>query len=413
MKATSCLWAVVVSVCACIFGTLRAAGQTATQPANSERSAVVIPAQGPIEWQLAVDRFEKMVNVARAIEPQVIVFQINSPGGVVDYTWHMISEFKNLPKSQTVAWINGEHNGAFSSGAIFALACDKIYMAQGQAIGAAVPFALNDDGIPREVSLKWRSAWNAQVRALCQMKHRPWPVVYALMNSGAGLYKIKTAKGCEYVNYEKIRPMLRPELVKEMDIVVKTQTEELENGTSEHKNITVREGIHFKEGMPKNVEVICHVGEVLTLTAQEAVACGLCDGIADSLEEALKKVDVPAEPRPMILADPFQQSNKQMEGVVRMFRASLLAVGASAETGRGRGYRFRRPDRADAQTVTQCRRIRALLEKYPDLVTSSDVRLKIEAQVTSIEAQIEKAKAQDRRYNRGELPRVGFRVNGR
>ncbi len=108
-----------------------------------------------------MDALERTIKAASAQKPQFIIFEINSPGGVVQYTWDMINQFKAMPGCKTIAWVNGKLNGAFSSGAIFALGCDRVYVAQGQAIGAALPY-IDDKGIPRDVSLKWSSAWHAR-----------------------------------------------------------------------------------------------------------------------------------------------------------------------------------------------------------------------------------------------------------
>lgn len=399
----------VQAVLAIAFGTVAAVGQTATNPAATGTAAIIIPTQGPIQWKLTVETFEKTLKMACAQKPQALILQINSPGGVVDYTWNMISQFKSMPQRQTVAWISGEHNGAFSSGAIFALACDKIYLAQGQAIGAAVPFSLDDNGIPRDVSLKWRSAWHAQVRSLCEMKHRPWPVVYALLNTGAGLYKIKTSAGHEYVNYDKIRPMLKPELVTQMDVVFKTHTEESADEFSGTAHATITKAVSFKDGMPPNVEVICEVGDVLTLTTQEAVACGLCDGTAESVEELLQKVNMPADPHPTMLADPFKQSNKQMEGIVKMFLASMAAVGGSVQATTDSGIahrshlRFTEPALGNARTLAEYRKIKSLIDRYPDLVTSQQTRAEIEAAITHIQASLQQQQESQRAAHEQEL----------
>lgn len=384
--------------------------QTASAPAAAKPPVVVIPTEGPIQWKLTVESFEKTMKAASAQKPQVMVLQVNSPGGVVDYTWDMISQFKSMPKCKTVAWVNGKTNGAFSAGAIFALACDKIYIAQGQAIGAAVPYELDSQGIPRDVSLKWKSAWHAQIRALCEMKHRPWPVVYALVSSSAGLYKMKTPNGYEYANYDKIRPLLKPEFVTEMDVVVKAEVEESEGSFSEHYNHKQKMRISHTDGMPPGVEVICNVGDVLTLTAQEAVLCGLCDGIADSIEDVVKVVDAPADSRLMTLADPFKQSNQHMEGVAKMFLSSMAAVGGSVQaavegpTGRRARLYFSDSGRlGDTRTLTEYRKIRALIDRYPDLITSPETRAQIDAAITHLQDSLQRQKDAQRDAHEQEM----------
>jgi membrane-bound ClpP family serine protease len=387
-----------------------AEAQTATPPAAKGPAVVVIPTEGPIEWKYTVECFEKAMKMAASQKPEAMILQINSPGGVVEYTWDMVNQFKAMSDCKTIGWVNGKQNGAFSSGAIFAMACDKLYIAQGQAIGAAVPYELGSYGIPRDVSLKWRSAWHAQLRSLCEMKHRPWPVVYALVSTSAGLYKMKTAKGVEYVNYDKIRPLLKPEFVTELDVVVKAEKEESENTFEGHANISRRERISFKDGMPPNVQIICNVGDVLTLTSQEAVECGLCDGIADSVEDVMKAAAGPADARMVTLADPFKQSNQHMNNVVKMFLASMSAVGGSVArdtegtTMHQARLHFRGAEAlSNARSLAEYRKIRSLMDRYPDLVTSPEARAQVDASITHIQDSLQKQKDADRAAHEREM----------
>ena len=95
------------------------------------------------------------------------------------------------------------------------------------------------------------------------------------------------------------------------------------------RRMTIRQGT--RDGMPANIEIICNLGDVLTLTAGEAVQCGLCDGVADSVEEVLQKMNVPVDSPPRTLPDPFKQSNTQMDGVVKTFLSSIAALGGSVQ----------------------------------------------------------------------------------
>jgi membrane-bound ClpP family serine protease len=432
----------------------RASAQTATAPPSPAPGVIVIPVEGPIQWKYTVETFEKTMRTACVQKPQVIILQVNSPGGVVDYTWEMINQFKAIPDCKTIAWVNGKLNGAFSSGAIFTLGCDRIYIAQGQAIGAAVPYELTSSGIPRDVSLKWKSAWHAQLRALCEMKERPWPVVYALVSTAAGLYKVKTPTGHEYANYDKIRPLLNPGVVTEVDTIVQRETDESEDvkfrgdgtfagtktakrskpqpgpgesssksvtgnfqvstdgttnrktgGTYHTKTVTSRRSTRT-EGWPEGTEAISNVGEILTLTSQEAVQCGLADGIADSVDEILRAERIPADTRIVTLTDPFKQSNQQMEGVAKTFLASMAAVGGSV-----RGQDQARPhldfsehnNVSDARALAEYRKIRSLIDRYPDLITSPEVRARIDANIVRIQDELQKKKEAERDAHEREM----------
>ena len=110
MNLQAASWALRTILIA-VVGLPMAGAQTAPSKAPTRPAAIVLPVQGPIEWKLSVETFEKTLKMACVQKPQVLVLQISSPGGVVDYTWNMISMFKGLRDPQTVAWVNGEHNG--------------------------------------------------------------------------------------------------------------------------------------------------------------------------------------------------------------------------------------------------------------------------------------------------------------
>ena len=78
------------------------------------------------------DSLERRVNEAREQGATVIVFELNTPGGLVTSALSIGDLIKNLPDIKTVAWVNTE---AHSGGAMLAVACDEIVMARSSRIG--------------------------------------------------------------------------------------------------------------------------------------------------------------------------------------------------------------------------------------------------------------------------------------
>ncbi len=290
------------------------------------------------------------------------------------------------------------------------------------------------------------------------MKHRPWPVVYALASTSAGLYRVKTPNGYEYVNYEKIRPLLNPGLVVELDVVRQRDADESETvklsgnakvtrtktvrppargeesqspesksvsaeanvaaeGTTNtktsatvHTNTVTSRRSRYTDGLPEGVEAISSVGEILTLTSREAVDCGLADGIADSVEEILQAENVRPAPRLVTLPDPFKQSNHTMEGVVKTFLASMATVGGSVRASADPGFSRERhqvhlpeSNLDDTRLLAEYRKLKSLVQRYPDLLTSPAAVASIEASIRHLENSLQQQREEERKAHQEDL----------
>ena len=102
---------------------------------------------------LAFTKFASTEAFASALEeasnsgPVAIIIEIDTPGGRVDYAQQMVTAISKIKGCEVIAFIKGgNYGGALSAGAAIALACNKIYMAEGTTIGAATVIALTNKG---------------------------------------------------------------------------------------------------------------------------------------------------------------------------------------------------------------------------------------------------------------------------
>lgn len=389
---------------------LQAGAVTAASPSAEHPSVVLIPLEGAIQWQQAVDTFEKTLKAACQQQPRVIIFQISGPGGVVDYAWDMIGQIKGLPGITTVAWVSGRFNGAFSSAAILALSCDRVYIADGQTIGGAVPYDLDTSQLPRNASVKWASSWHSPVRALCEKKHRPWPVVRALLSPSAGLFRIQADSECEYANYDRIRPLLKPDVRARTDAIVR-QAEDSDNVSAARPQVSRPRQV-FADEMPRNVEAISPLGEALALTARESVRSGLCDGLADTLEQVLQAMRL-APDTPLILSNPLADADTSMEPALRSFQRAVAAVGATVRSD-NRGHptlQFNGARTGDVRTLSECCRLRTLIDRYPDLATGSQVRIDLDSAIRDLQIGLQRKKEAQRKAQQTQQPPHPYQQN--
>jgi len=348
-----------------------------SQPAKQEQTVVIIPLQGPIEYELTVRLFCNALRAAQAKKPAAMVIKINSPGGVVEYMSEMLAELKKVSSCRTVAWIDGKEHGAFSAAAILACGCDEIIMAPGNAIGAAVPYIVTASSKwPMPVSEKFRSALHGQIRAIAEEKGHPWPVIRAWLTPRAGLYRIRQGDKARLVNYDDIRNEEElPAVIEEIEGQVQsTYSGDPQSQTVRH-TWRIRRRISVDTGPPKDVEVICPRGRVLTLTDQEAVELGLATAVCASEQDVLKKLGLP-KARISRIPEVTKVVETTLERTLAKVK-SLLERGQRAEKMLSL-YRykegFKRRALMYAEQAARCYLgASALLDKYKDLRSRPEI----------------------------------------
>src|SRR5690606_34032181 len=150
--------------------------------------------------------FDKMMDQVRARAPRLLLFEVSSQGGLVSLGQHFARRVLELEGTRTVAFVNGPQGGAFSAAALFALSCDEIFIAPGQAIGAAVPYHPGPKGAPEAVSAKFVSKWKAELRALAERNGHPTEVAAAMVGTEDGLAEVELAGKRTYVAARGLGP---------------------------------------------------------------------------------------------------------------------------------------------------------------------------------------------------------------
>ncbi|MCX5682311.1 MAG: hypothetical protein NT049_01325, partial [Planctomycetota bacterium] len=225
-----------------------AAAPSQTTPASpaaspaANRAYMVIPIKGhigenfPSSAKTYLDRATKL-NVT------VIVLDIDTPGGLVveaEQTVDLMIQNKNF---RFVALVRS----ALSAGAMLALACNEIYMTDTATIGAAVSYRRDADGsivrLPPDVDEKFQSAWRAVCRKAADHGGHDSLLAEAMADRSFALTMRKAGD----------------RIVLERD------------GTG---------------------DVLKANGKILTLTAREAVACGLAKGIAEDISAVLWRLGI-------------------------------------------------------------------------------------------------------------------------
>ena len=206
----------------------------------------VLPAVGSIgaipgdaaETCVTAAGVEAALDAARDAGAQRAVLLIDSPGGRIDEMVKIIAVLQRDGQLPVTAYVRQ----GISAAAIIALACDELVVAPGATLGAAVPLQIGPDGTPRNIEAKYRSAYLALVRQAARGAGRPAAVLLAMADERTVLYQVNDSDGT----------------------------------------------LRLSDRPADKTAVFKPAGEVLTLTAQEALRFGIARAIAPGIN------DVPA-----------------------------------------------------------------------------------------------------------------------
>lgn len=166
-----------------------------TQPTGlvaspSGANVAIITIEGMIDSysMLSVERRSK-----RAIDSgaSILVFEINTNGGMLDYALELSKFIKALQGVRTVAWIN---NKAYSAGIIIASACDELVMSPSSATGDTLPIDMLSGNLGEKERAKALAPMLAELRDSAQTNGYDYAMFHAMADTGIELYLVENAK---------------------------------------------------------------------------------------------------------------------------------------------------------------------------------------------------------------------------
>jgi membrane-bound serine protease (ClpP class) len=164
------------------------------EPQAHYQKAFILPIDAEIS-DVTLESLKRRIEQAQKAGADLLVFEMDTPGGLVSSTLAICDTIKALPQ-HTVAWVNTK---AYSGGAIVSLACNEIVMAKRSTIGDAMPISIGTEGIqavPQSVQPKINSPLLEELRdsarrngysmLLCESMIRPDMEVFWVYNSQTG-----------------------------------------------------------------------------------------------------------------------------------------------------------------------------------------------------------------------------------
>jgi len=137
---------------------------------------------------------ERKLQVAEKAGADLLVIEINSPGGLVRESFAIADRLADIDWAHTVAFVPNE---AISGGAFIAYGCDEIIMAPEATLGDAGPIFLDENNMFRHVPEKERSVLATQIRTLAERKGRSTALAEAMVDMDLVVYKVRNRKSGE------------------------------------------------------------------------------------------------------------------------------------------------------------------------------------------------------------------------
>lgn len=133
---------------------------------------------------------EREIRRAVAADANLIIFEINSPGGELFASKAIADAIADLDekKHRTIAYIP---EMAISGGAMIALGCDEIYLAPGATIGDIIPLSMQEGGWAEHAPEKILSMLREMLNELAERKGRPPALLEAMADKDLVVYQVK------------------------------------------------------------------------------------------------------------------------------------------------------------------------------------------------------------------------------
>jgi len=289
--------------------------------------------------------------------PLFILIEISTPGGRLDRIQRVCGQISKTKYCRVIAFIRGgRHRGAISGGAAVAFACDQIFMEDNSVIGAATLVAKSASGptdikkvYGEDLGEKLTSSWRSHLASMAERQGRPGILAMAMADRDIEVIEVSQGNNKLYIDPANKRPQ------------------------------------------QNTVHVWSKKGALLTLTAQDAVRCGIADKVFDSREQLLAFLQ--AEDARIVMNNDLQNARlelKRVKGQIERIRKSLDLKTQQLEYQHPapRILKILQSAKSDFQTLIR------IAKKYPDLKLSTRP---FEEELNTIEAAYDKLRRTTRR----------------
>ncbi|MGB2807389.1 MAG: hypothetical protein WBC22_06600 [Sedimentisphaerales bacterium] len=318
---------------------------------------IILTLDDHFELQIEAEAMKEAIIKSADEGPLFILIEISTPGGRLDRIQQICGQITKTKYCQVIAFIRGGRNrGAISGGAAVAFACDQIFMEDNSVIGAASLVAKSATGptdikkvYGEDLGEKLTSSWRTHLASMAERQGRPGILAMAMADRDIEAIEVSQGNNKLYIDPANKRPQ------------------------------------------QNTVHVWSKKGTLLTLTAQDAVKCGIADNVFESREQLLAFLQ--AEDAGIVMNNALQNARlelKRAKAQIAKIRKSLdlKTQQLEYEHPTPKVLKILRDARSDFQTLIR------LAKRYPDLKLSTRP---FEDELNTIEAAYDKLRRTTRR----------------
>jgi membrane-bound serine protease (ClpP class) len=254
------------------------------QEIKPSSGAAVVPVEGVFK-PLLVTTVKRRTEQAIASGANVIVYRVKSDGGQLGAAMELSNYVFGLSDNlTTLAYVDDK---AYSAAALFSLACDQLIMEPGSAIGDCEPIMPTQGGYTT-AGEKIQSPLKERFRSYAKKNGYPVLLAQAMVSS-----QLKILKAYHSGNQQRLYRSEDWEML----------SEEQQQAYSE-------------------VKIICHEGDLLTLSDGEALEHGFSRGTYANIDDYLNEAGLTPVENVMEM-----NSTEQLVDLIDVYTPILLAIG--------------------------------------------------------------------------------------
>ncbi len=159
------------------------------RPADFSRG-VLIRLEGVIT-PMVREYLSRKLDVAREMGADLVVVEIESPGGYLDASLDIARRLRDLDWAHTVAYVPQE---ALSGATLIALGCEEIVMDPNAVLGDCGPIFQDEDFMFRHAPEKIRTDLARKIRDLAAFHGRPPALAEAMVDMDLVIYEVENEK---------------------------------------------------------------------------------------------------------------------------------------------------------------------------------------------------------------------------
>ncbi len=189
--------------------------------AKAYRQAAIIHFEGPITPWLE-GYFTRKLAAAKKAGADLIVIEVDSPGGYVDESGNMAEMLRDASWAHTVAYVPDE---ALSGAAFVSLGCDEIVMRPTARLGDVGVIFLDPDFMFRYAPEKYKTDLVQRLRGLAIAKGRPPALAEAMVDMDVEVFRYRNRNTASISFFSDLEFNSRPDSAdwEKLELVIESQ----------------------------------------------------------------------------------------------------------------------------------------------------------------------------------------------